>query len=117
MPAGSAKRPNDSRGESTRFRGLEADVQLAVEPQQVVPVEAETADWWFGFQAAVRAMPIVSVKPDGQLGGSVIGGGIGLGVGPFPERRLDEAFRLAVGLGRIGPCPDVLEAEIAADDF
>ena len=33
---------------------------------------------------------------------------------PIRERGLDEALGLAVGLGRIGPCPDMLEAEIAA---
>ena len=40
--------------------------------------------------------------------------GIGLGVGPFAQRGLDEALGLAVGLGRVGPGADVLEAEIAA---
>ena len=59
-------------------------------------------------------MPIVSVQPDRQFGGTVIGCRIGDGVGPFAQRRLDEALGLAVGLRRIGPCRDVLEAEIAA---
>lgn len=62
----------------------------------------------------MRAMPIVAVQPDRQLGGAAPRVGIGLGVGPFPERGLDEAFRLAVGFGRIGPGPDMLEAEFAA---
>src|SRR3954466_14746282 len=59
-------------------------------------------------------MPIVLVQPDGQLGGSVGGVRIGLGVGPFAQRGLDEALGLAVCLGRIGLGPDVLEAVLAA---
>ena len=35
-------------------------------------------------------------------------------VGPFAERGLDEAFGLAVGLGRIRLDPDVLDAELLA---
>ena len=38
----------------------------------------------------------------------------GCGVGPFPERGLDEAFGLAVGLWRVGLGLDVLEAELPA---
>src|SRR5690606_14386391 len=41
-------------------------------------------------------------------------GWVGDGVGPFPERGLDEAFGLAVGLWRVRPGADVLEAELAA---
>jgi len=31
------------------------------------------------------------------------------GVDPFPQRGLDEAFRLAVGLRRVGSCTDVAQ--------
>ena len=40
--------------------------------------------------------------------------GVGLGIGPFPERGLDEALGLAVGLRCVGPSADVPEAEDAA---
>src|SRR2546425_9337176 len=59
-------------------------------------------------------MPIVAMQPDGQLGSSVRRGWISEGIGPFPERRLNEAFGLAVGFWRIRLGADVLEAEIAA---
>src|SRR6202008_4619201 len=39
---------------------------------------------------------------------------VGLGVGPFAQAGLNEAFGLAVGLWRIGPGSDVLEAEALA---
>src|SRR5215210_6275107 len=44
----------------------------------------------------------------------VVRGWVGLGVGPFAQRSLDEALGFAVCLGRIRLGPDVLEAEIAA---
>jgi hypothetical protein len=30
----------------------------------------EPADWWLGADTAMRAMPIVTVQPDWQFGGS-----------------------------------------------
>ncbi len=62
----------------------------------------------------MRTVPIVAMEPERQLGASVVGGLIGMGVGPFPEGGLDKALCLAVGLGRVWPGADVLEAEIAA---
>lgn len=62
----------------------------------------------------MRTVPIVPMQPYGQFGGSVVRGRIGDGVGPFPESSLDEALGLAVGLGRIGLGPDMLEAEVSA---
>ena len=43
-----------------------------VEPQQVVPGQADAADGWFGFWTAVWSMPIVSVQPIRQVLGAVI---------------------------------------------
>src|SRR5580700_3867652 len=43
---------------------------LDVEPQEVIPGEAESADWCLRFYAAVRPVPIVAVKPSWQLGGA-----------------------------------------------
>ena len=85
-----------------------------MEPQQVVLGQSEATDRCFGFQAAVRAMPIVAVHPGWQLGSSLYRGWIGDCVGPFPERGLDEAFGFAIGPGRIRLGSDVFEAEIAA---
>ena len=48
------------------------------------------------------AMPVVAVKPAGQLGGALLGGVIGVRVGPFAQAGLDEALGLAIGFGRIG---------------
>ena len=59
-------------------------------------------------------MPIVSVQPDRKLLGAAIGCWIGLSVGPFPERGLDEALGLAVGFGRVGLGADVLDAQVPA---
>ena len=48
-----------------------ARYDLAVEAQQVVPGQTETADRCVGFQTTMRAVPIVAVKPVWQLGGSL----------------------------------------------
>ena len=39
---------------------------------------------------------------------------MGAGMDPFPERGLDEAFRLSVCLRRVRLCPNVFDAEVAA---
>lgn len=44
----------------------------------------------------------------------MVGVRVGHGVGPFAQRGLDESLGLAVGLGRIGPGPDVPEPELSA---
>ena len=36
---------------------------LAVEPQQVVLGKTEAADGRFGFQASMRAMPVIAMQP------------------------------------------------------
>jgi hypothetical protein len=45
--------------------GFEVDV--AVEPQQVVPIQCEAADGRLGADAAMRSVPIVAMKPSRQL--------------------------------------------------
>ena len=62
----------------------------------------------------MRSVPVVSVKPDGQLAGAFAGVGIGPGVGPFAQRGLDEAVGLSVGSGRIGLGADVADLEALA---
>ena len=59
-------------------------------------------------------VPIVPMQPVGQVLGAASGCRIGDSVGPFPERGLNEALGLAVGLGRVWFGADVLELEIAA---
>src|SRR5438477_7664690 len=66
------------------------------------------------MQATMGPVPVVAMQPSWQLVGSAIGVGVGLSVSPFPQRALDEALGLAVGLRRVRPGPDVLESEIAA---
>jgi hypothetical protein len=59
-------------------------------------------------------MPVVSMQPEGQLLGTSLRGGIGLGVSPFPEGGLDEPLGLAVGLRGVRFGANVLEPAIAA---
>ncbi len=49
-----------------------SDHGLAVEPQQVVLVESESADGHFGMDAAMGSMPVVVVEPARQFLGSAI---------------------------------------------
>src|SRR5436190_14580852 len=84
------------RGEKAR-PGCRVVLALAVEPQEVVLGETESADRRLRFYTTVRPMPVVLVQPDRKFVGATVGCGIGLGVSPFPERGLDEALGLAVG--------------------
>lgn len=59
-------------------------------------------------------MPVVSVESERQPGGATIGALVFLGIGPFAQGGLDEAFGLAVGLWRAGSCADVPEVESLA---
>ena len=47
------------------------------------------------------AVPVVVVEPAGQVCGAHLGAGVGEGVGPLAQRRLDEALGLAVGAGPV----------------
>jgi hypothetical protein len=47
------------------------ECELVVEPQQVVLGKGEASDGRCGFKATMRAMPVVSVQPDGQLGSAL----------------------------------------------
>src|SRR5271170_7671598 len=59
----------------------------------------------------MRAMPVVAVQPDGQFGGALFRGVVRPGVGPFAQAGLDEALRLAVGSGHVGPGAQMLDFE------
>jgi hypothetical protein len=59
-------------------------------------------------------MPIILVRPNWQLGGSLIRGLIRSREGPFAQRCLNETFGFAVGFRRIGPGMDVFDLKSAA---
>ena len=48
------------------------DPELAVERQQVVPGQAESTDGWHGIDTAMGPVPVVAVKPDRQIGATLI---------------------------------------------
>ena len=62
----------------------------------------------------MRTVPIVTMEPSWQLGSAFFRGVVGLGISPFAESCLDEPFGFPVGLRRIGPGADVLEAKALA---
>ena len=82
-----------------------------MEPQEVVQLETEAADGWFGFEAGMRAVPVVAMEPDRQLRASLFGVLVSDSIGPFAQRGLDEAFGLAIGLWRVRPREDMAQAE------
>src|SRR6516165_7566167 len=62
----------------------------------------------------MRSVPVVAVKPSGQLGCAFVRGVIGTGIGPLAQARLDEALSLAVSFGRVRLGSDVFEGELLA---
>src|SRR5690242_13857448 len=59
-------------------------------------------------------MPVVEMNPSVEHGRSLRGMLIGNAVGPFPQRRLDEALGFAVGLRPIGAREQMLQTQSAA---
>jgi hypothetical protein len=70
-----------------------------VKRQEVVSGLSQAADRCEAPDALVRAMPVVVVDPAIKHGGSVLGMVIDGAVGPFAQRRLDEALGFAVLVG------------------
>src|SRR6185437_301786 len=70
---------------------------LAVESQEVVPIEARAADRWSMVEATMRTVPVVVVKPGQKMFLTVLRVSIQAGVGPFAQGGLNEAFGFAVG--------------------
>ena len=62
----------DDPARFARSRSVGAYVGLTVESQEVVLRDSEAADRWFGVQATMRAMPVVVMKPDWQVFGSLV---------------------------------------------
>src|SRR6266851_8316785 len=84
---------------------------LAVEPQQVVHGETESADRWFGLQASMGPVPVVAMLPKGQLSGTLVRMLVGFGIGPFAQCGLHQAFDLSIGFGCVGLGAQVLDLE------
>ncbi len=57
----------------------------------------------------MRALSIIGVDERAHGIGSVLGGFIGSGVGPFAEQGLNEALSFAIGSWRIRPCADMAD--------
>jgi putative transposase len=81
--------------------------------QDVVPVEAESEGGRFVGDSGVRPAEVVVLHPGLQLCRPDVRAGIAIGIGPFAQKRLDEAFGLAVGTRRVRPRALVLDAEPA----
>jgi len=82
-----------------------------VEGQEVIQREAETRDGSEEVEGVMRAMPVVVVEEKRQAVGALSGRGIGVSVGPFAKRGLDEALGFAVGFWSVKTSEAVLEAE------
>jgi hypothetical protein len=82
--------------------------------QQVVPVEAETADGRSVVKTSMLPVPIVLMEPAGQLLSSGVRVIVGPGVGPLAQSGLDEAFGFAVGARGVGTGETLGDAEAAA---
>src|SRR3954452_16097015 len=50
------------------------------------------------MKASMRSFLVVEAQPRGQCGASLVGVGVGHGVGPLAEQCLDDAFGFTVGL-------------------
>ena len=83
---------------------------LAVEPQQVVPCQPDSADGWPGLETGVWPVPIVAVQPGREMRGALVGGVVDVGIGPLAQCGLDEAFGLPVDPGREGAGVAMAEA-------
>ena len=63
--------------------GINKAYALAVESQQVVLGQGESADGRLVSDTGMRSMPVVAVHEEGQLVGALSGVQIGAGIGPF----------------------------------
>ena len=54
-----------------QYRGVHDRFGLAMVPQQVVPIQAESADGGHGFETGVRSVPIVAVEPGCEVLGAL----------------------------------------------
>ena len=66
-------------------------------------------------EGAVGSLVVVVVDPGLECTQAVAAGRIAGGVGPFVQKRLDEAFGFAVGAGPVGLGEDVADAQLSAE--
>jgi hypothetical protein len=72
---------------------------LALKLQEVVFGRFESGHRGIVADTCMRAMSLVMIGLLGQHGGALVGMAVDKAVGPFAQRRADEALGLAVGLG------------------
>jgi hypothetical protein len=82
--------------------------------QEVVNIEAGPGNGWRLIETGMGAMPVVAVDPGSEVGESVGGVLVELGVGPFADGGLDEAFGFAVGAWGVDAGADRSDTEAAA---
>ena len=82
--------------------------------QQVVPIEAGSADGWLLVEAGVWSVPVVVVEPVGEPVVSLLGVLVGTSISPFSECGLDEAFCFSVGARGVGFGATVFDSRSAA---
>jgi hypothetical protein len=87
---------------------------LALKLQEVVFGCLESGHQGMAADTCMRAVPVIMMGPLGQHGGALVGMAVDEAVGPFAQRRVDEAFGLAVGLGTVRFGEAVLELEDGA---
>jgi len=70
---------------------------LDVEPQHVVLGQTQSADGGAGFEATMRAVPVIAMQPDWEFGGTLIGIQIRAGIRPLLRlfARSARLFRLS----------------------
>jgi len=66
------------------------------------------------MQGRVRSVEIVVMEVEREESGAVITGVVGAGISPLAGEGLDEAFGLAVGLGAVGSCEEMADAQLEA---
>ena len=82
-----------------------------MESQEVVPIEARAADGRSMVETTMRTMPVVVMKPRGELIVALLGIEISARVDPFSESGLNEAFGFTVGARGIGTGEAVTQAQ------
>ena len=90
---------------------LAVEASLDVVSQEVVVIEACSADGLMLIEASMRSMPVVLVGLWLERPASIFRVLVGACVGPFSERGLEEALGFSVGARCVGACAPVLELD------
>ena len=73
----------NGRARCAQVRPRSRRVALDVEPQHVVLGQTQSADGGAGFEATMRAVPVIAMQPDWEFGGTLIGIQIRAGIRPL----------------------------------